>query len=502
VNEHNSQDAYATVFTMAVSPVDANVIWAGSDDGLVHVTRDHGAHWQKVTPAGLPDYAKASMIAASPHAAGTAFLAAERHKSQDTGTYIYRTADYGKTWAKIVDGIAPGAWAESVKEDPKHAGLLYAGTQHGVYVSIDNGARWEPLSLNLPDVEVTDLEIRDRDLIISTFGRGIYILDDISPLREFSTEALAKPAYLFHPANVVRTASTTLDGGEYRRTVLPGANRVNFFYHLHDGAERVTVEILDAKDQLIRRFDGTPSSRPRAPIRNTVGDVINSAAWGSASPEPVVRVTAGLNRVGWDLRLPPAADFPGLLLRDTNVDGPVVPPGEYKVRLTVNGASQTQAFRVEKDPRLTGVTQAELQAQFDFERRIHKWLGDATSSVVKIRALKTQIDDRVGKTDAVRASGEDLKAQLSAVENTIYQVHNETTSDIMHWGPKLTDKLAEVYAVVKSADAAPTSQARTALSDLASQLDTQLSLLEKLLKTNVAAFNELLRRDSLPPIGN
>jgi len=500
VNEHNSQDNYATVFTIAVSPLDDKVIWTGSDDGLVHVTRDGGAHWQKITPPGLPEFAKVTMISASPHSAGKAYVAAERHKMQDTRTYIFRTSDYGQTWTKIIGGITPGAWAESVKEDPKHAGLLFGGTEHGVYVSVNDGGEWQPLSLNLPDVEVTDLEIHDNDLIISTFGRGIYVLEDISPLREFNAETLARRAFLFKPAGVVRTASTTLDGGEYRRTVLPGANRVNFFYYLHNPAQQVSIEILDAKSKVIRHFEGTPDSRPHRQIRNTVGDVINSTNWGSASPPPQVRVTAGLNRVAWDLKLPPAADFPGLLLRDTNVDGPVVPPGDYKVRLTADGETQTQAFTIAKDPRLTNITQADLQEQFDFERRAHEWLGDATSAVVQIRAIKAQIDDRMQRAGSLRTPGGDLEKKLSGLEGTLYQVHNETTSDIMHWGPRLTDKLAEIYAVVKSADAAPTVQARAALADLSAQLDVQLSRLEAILKTDVAAFNDQLRKDNLPAI--
>jgi len=200
------------------------------------------------------------------------------------------------------------------------------------------------------------------------------------------------------------------------------------------------------------------------------------------------------------LKLPPAADFPGLLLRDTNVDGPVVPPGDYKVRLTADGETQTQAFTIAKDPRLTNITQADLQEQFDFERRAHEWLGDATSAVVQIRAIKAQIDDRMQRAGSLRTPGGDLEKKLSGLEGTLYQVHNETTSDIMHWGPRLTDKLAEIYAVVKSADAAPTVQARAALADLSAQLDVQLSRLEAILKTDVAAFNDQLRKDNLPAI--
>ena len=496
VNEHNSQDAYGTVFSIAISTLDPNIIWTGSDDGWIHVTRDHGGHWQKVTPPELPEFAKISMIAASPHEAGAAYVAADRHKMQDVATYFFKTSDYGNTWTKIAGGIAGGAWACSIKEDPKRRGLLYAGTEHGIYVSFNDGARWMPLSLNLPDVNVSDLEIRENDLIISTFGRGIYILDDMSPLRELP----AASTHLFRPSSVIRTSSATVDGGEYRRTILPGANRADIYYVLRESAQRVSVEILDAKGAIVRKFEGTASSRPRAPIRNSVGDLVNAASWGSASPEPVVRVGTGLNRVVWDLRTAPAADFPGLLLRDTNVDGPPVPPGEYQVRLNVDGHAETQPLHIDKDPRLAGVSQADLEAQFELATRVHRALGEVTASVVRIRAAKSAIEDRMKSSQGLRAPGEEAEKRLTEIEALIYQIHNESTSDIMHWGPRLADKLAEVYAVIKSADAAPTDQAREVFAELSRELDQRLTELQKIVRDNLAAFNELLRRQGLSEI--
>jgi hypothetical protein len=337
INDHSGTDYYATIFTVGLSKHDPNVIWTGSDDGRIHVTRDGGKNWQNVTPPGLPDFAKASLITTSPHNPAKAYLAAEKYKLQDVAPYIFKTEDYGRTWTKIVNGIAADHFVRAVSEDPVRPGLIFAGTEHVPYVSFDDGANWRPLSLNLPFVQVSDIEVKDNDLIISTFGRGMYILDDISPLRELSADVLAKELHLFKPAGAIRTAARESDGIDYQQTVVPGANVINVYYSLAKPAQRVTIELLDGRGTMIRSFTGTPASKPRPLIRNSLSHVINGPGWGSASPEPIVPVTAGLHRVKWDLRYPPATDFPGLRLRDTNVDGPRALPGDYTLRRTACG---------------------------------------------------------------------------------------------------------------------------------------------------------------------
>ena len=506
VKDHSGTDFYATVFTLAPSPHDPQTIWAGSDDGLIHITRDGGANWEDITPQDLPEFTKASLIEVSPHSPGKAYLAAERYKLQDVAPYIFRTEDYGRSWTKIVSGILPGHFVRAVKEDPIRSGLLFAGTEHGPYVSFNDGTNWQSLALNLPDLQVPDLEVKDNDLVVATFGRGIFILDDISPLRAFSDEILGRPAFLFEPADAIRTRSGPAEGvgGRlYGRTRIPGANQVSVYYHLSDPAQQVTIEFLDSRGRTIRSFTGTPGAQPREMVTNSVGFVINGPSWGSSSPAPLVETDAGLHHFQWEMRYPPATDFVGLRLRSGNANGPIVVPGDYRVRLTVDGRSQEHAFRVDKDPRLTDVTQDDLEAQLALDMRVHTRFDDATSAVVSIRELKGQIDDRILQAGdrRITSTGETLKQSLSQIEAEIYQVNAAAQSDIKHFGSMITNRLAHLGSTLRSADARPTEQTYAVFTEVSAQLDAQLARLEELLTTELTRLNEMLEDRGLPPVG-
>jgi hypothetical protein len=506
IKDHSSTDFYATFFTLAPSRHDPQTIWAGSDDGLIHITRDGGANWDNVTPPELPEFAKASLIEASPHSPGKAYLAAEKYKLQDVAPYIFKTEDYGESWTKIVTGIPHGHFVRAVKEDPIRPGLLFAGTEHGPYVSFNDGTSWQTLALDLPDVQVPDLEVKDNDLVIATFGRGMYILDDISPLRELTAEILDRSMFLFDPADAIRTRSGPaggVGGRVYGQTRRPGTNQVNVYYYLRDPAQQVTIEFLDGRGRTVRSFAGTPGDKPRADVVNSVGFVINGPSWGSSSPAPLVPTAGGLHRFAWDMRYPPATDFVGLRLRSGNADGPVVVPGDYRVRLTVDGRSQDHGFRVGKDARLTDVTQADLDAQFELAMRVHGRFDDATSAVVSIRDLKRQIDERIQQAGdrQITSTGESLNQSLSRIEAEIYQVHAEAQSDIKHFGSKITNRLAHLSGVIRSADARPTEQTYAVFTLVSAQLDAQLARLEELLSEELTRFNRMLEDRGLAPVG-
>ena len=506
IKDYLSGDYYATIFTIALSPHDPDVIWTGSDDGLIHITRDGGQNWENVTPPSLPEFTKASLMEASPHTPGKAYLAAEKGKIQDVNPYIFRTEDYGQTWTKIVDGIPPGHFVRAAKEDPVRPGLLFAGTEHAPYVSLDDGASWNRLSLNLPDLQVPDLEMKDDDLVIATYGRGFHILDGaLAVLRELTPDVLARPTHLFDPSDWIRTRSgpaNGVDGRLYGRSRMPGANRVEIYYRLASPAGRVALEILDARGQTVRTFTGTPDDQPSSGVRNSVGHVISGPGWGSASDPPSVGTEAGLHRFVWDMRYPPAADFVGLRLRGANANGPPGPPGEYRVRLTVDGESQTQAFRILKDPRLTDVTQADLEAQFDLVMRVHERFDDATSAVLETRQMRDQIDDRLQRIENRRLTreGEALKGTLLAIEGAIYEYRAEAQSDLKHFGTRLTNHLANLKAGIMSADARPTEQSYEVYEEISSELAEQLSRLEQALTEGLGSFNALLRELNLMPI--
>lgn len=468
-------ETYATIFTIAPSPHDASVIWTGSDDGYVFLTRDAGTTWTNVTPPDLPPYARISMIEVSPHRAGTAYLAAKRHQMDDRAPYIYRTDNYGKTWLKIVNGIRAGDFVHSVREDPVRSGLLFAGTEHGVYLSFDNGANWRPFNRNLPDVQVADLVIKDNDVAIATHGRSMYIMDDITPLRQMNPEVLKAPVVLFKPADAIRG----LDRG------------VTINYYLASKVDDLRIEILDAQGKVIRTIVASSDTMKNRDMDTTDDDDDDDA---DARRARLPSLKAGTNRYTWDMRMESATRFPGLIMWAANVrsNGPRVLPGSYRVRLTAgNNAAVVQSFRIKAGPHSPNVTAADLHAQYDLALRVHRRLNEANEAVIRIRELKAQIDDRVKQLNdpkATEAAGR-LKDELSKVEEEIYQVRNRSSQDPLNYPIKLNNKIAALLGAVEGVEGRPTAQTYEVFSELSARLDRQLARLNAIIAHDVAAFN-------------
>ncbi len=447
--DQNGPEFYATIFTIAPSRHDVNTIWVGSDDGLVHITRDGGRIWTNITPPDMPEFTRISMIDASPNQPGAAYLAGKRYQLDDRGPYAWRTRDYGRTWTRIVAGLPSGSFVHVVREDPTRAGLLYAGTEHGVHVSFDDGGSWQPLSLNLPDVQVPDLVVEERDLVIATHGRGFYVLDDIAPLRQLTGASAATP-HLFAPADAVRRVYAA-----------------DIDYALGAPAASVRLEILDSNGKTLVVLP--------APKTNRVG----------------------LNRVTWNLRHPGATVFEGMILRSAAPQlGPWAVPGAYQVRMTVDGQVQTQPLRILADPHVKGVTEADLEAQFALSLQIRDKTSAANQAVIRIRELKKQIAERMkGVTDrSASETGEALLGKLSAVEEELYQVRNQAPKDPLAYPVKLNNRLPALALVVDSADARPTDQCYTVFKELSAELDVQLAALDRIVNTDLAAFHKLLQR--------
>ena len=498
-------ETYATIFTIAPSPKDPNTIWTGSDDGIISITRDGGKNWQRVTPPDLPDLTRISLIEASPNRPGTAYIAANRYQQDDWAPYFYRTGDYGRTWTKIVNGIGPRDFTRAIREDPKRPGLLFAGTEHSIYVSFDDGVDWQSLALNLPVTPVHDIVVKDNDLVIATHGRSLYVLDNIGLLRQLTPAVTESNIYLFDPADAMRSVS----------------QGVMIDYYLKQPAPMVTIEILDARGSLVRGFSGMPSDEKRKTEGSAAGAEEESPR--TAAP-PRVSVNAGMNRFVWDMRYPDAHGFPKIILWAANLRGPLAPPGTYQVRLMasqtkideapiaknpmpmlVPGKTLTQSFAITKNPLLTDITDADLQEQFKLAMQIRDKLSQANNTVVRLRALKDQITDRLGKLykekDAtIIANGEALGQKLTDIEGEIYQYRNQSSQDPLNYPIKLNNKLAALEGVVQSADARPTSQSYEVFKDLSSRLDAQLGRLDTILKTDVPAFNTLVALRKLEPI--
>ncbi len=378
--ENAKSRGYGVIYSIAPSPLEAGQIWIGTDTGLIQLTRDDGKTWTNVTPPNLADWSKVGIIDASHHEAGTAYAAIDRHRLDDYAPYIYRTRDYGKTWSKITDGIGAAAFVNAVREDPVRKGLLYAGTELGVYVSFDDGDHWQPLQLNLPVSSVRDLVVKGDDLVAATHGRAFWILDDVSPLRQMDARTAESAAYLFKPATAIR-----LRGNQNKDTPLPpetpaGQNPPEgavLYYSLKSAAKgEVSIEILGAGGRLIRKYSSSDPSRPK-------DNELTFPAYWLVPPTPPSK-EAGLHRWVWNLRYPSAIVTHEYSMATSFGDdaamlpqGPMVVPGDYQVRLTVDGRASTQSLTVVMDPRVK-TTPADLTKQFDLEMRIYEALKGTT----------------------------------------------------------------------------------------------------------------------------
>jgi len=473
-------ETYAVVFALAPSPRDGNVIWAGSDDGLVHVTRDGGKNWDDITPPDLPPFARISLIEASPHDAGTAYLAANRYQRADRAPYVYRTHDYGKTWTKIVSGVRADDFARAVEEDPKRKGLLFLGTETGIYVSFDEGGVWQPFSLELPVTPVHGIVVKGDDLVIATHGRSFYVMDNINVLRQIAKDTTNEPVVLFKPGDAMRSVS----------------RGVAIDYYLKQAADKVTIEIADDQGKVIRTFTGTPP--PPAPANPAPPAPPED---GFRPPPPTVPVKQGLNRFVWDTRYPDAKDFKGLIMWAGSVRGPAAPPGKYQVRLTAAGATKSQDFVIVRNPNISA-SDADLREQFTLASQINEKVSAANDTVVKIRDMKDQIGDRTGKAgDArIKAAGDALDGKLTDVEGDIYQYQNRSGQDPLNFPIRLNNKLAALQGLVEAGDNKPTDQSYAVFKDLSAQLDRAFKKLDGIVKDDLATFNQQIAKKKLAPV--
>jgi photosystem II stability/assembly factor-like uncharacterized protein len=472
--DQNGPEIFGTIFTIAPSRSDAQTIWTGSDDGMVYITRDGGKNWKDITPPGIPNLIRISLIEASPNKPGTAYVAAKNYQADDRRPYAYRTDDYGATWTKIVNGIPANDFVHAIREDPKRAGLLYAGTEHGIYVSFDNGGEWQSLRLNLPDTQVSDLVIEGDDLVIATHGRSFYILDDITPLRQLSTGVLSTGAHLFTPHPVVRSV-----------------NRAGIDYWLAKDADTVKIDILDANGTVVRSYVGSAEEEKKSRDR-AAADGDDEGGGGRGAVHPPARKEGG-NRFTWDLHYPGAKTFEGMIFWGAQADaGPTAVPGQYQIRLTANGVTEVRPLVVMKDPRLTGVTDADLAEQFKLAIEVRDKTTEANEMVIRIREIKKNIADRVKKDPSdtsLGAAGERLSTRLSAVEEDIYQVRNRSNQDPLNFPIKLNNQIAALMRVVETGDAKPTDQSYEVFKELNARLEEIRKRYEEILKTDTNGFS-------------
>jgi photosystem II stability/assembly factor-like uncharacterized protein len=501
--DNTSVEYYATIFAVAESPVQAGTIWAGSDDGLIHISRDGGANWSNVTPpAGImPEWIQINSIDASHHDPGTLYVAGTMYKWDDNKPYLYKTTDYGKTWKKITNGIPDTAFTRVIREDPNKRGLLYAGTETGMYVSFDNGERWQSFQLNLPVVPITDLAVqkREKELVVATQGRSFWILDDLDLLHQLMDAGGFKAAsetQLFRPKDSYRMPG----GGGFPPgpTATVGRNPPNgvvIYYALKaKPTSAMEIEFLDSAGKSIRKFTG------RIP---KPGDT--AAAGPEPGGPPPLPMEVGLNRFVWDPRYSDAVRFPGMILWSGETRGPKLSPGSYQVKLTVDGKSWTQNFEIKPDPRLT-TTPADYARQVELGLKIRDKLSETHNAIIQIRDVRRQVEDLLKRVagqpgfKVVNDAGTALNKSLTAIEETLYQTKNQSNQDPLNYPIRLNNKLAALGGVVGSAEAAPNAQSYAVYDELVTQIDAQLQKLAQVMKSDVPAFNQLVRDQSIPAV--
>ena len=535
--DNTGVEVYDTIFSVAESPVQKDLIWAGTDDGLVQLTRDAGQHWENVTPKAMPEWGTVSMIEASSRDAGTAYLAVERHKSDDFAPYVFKTTDFGKTWTKLVVGIPANDYVHAVRVDPRRPNLLFAGTEQGVYISFDDGAHWQSLQLNLPTVPVNDLVIKDADLVLATHGRSFWVLDDITPLEQYEESIPQQEAHLFTPASANHTV---FRGSFFAPTGNVGKNPpagaiINYWLKVSlkkpdqakvlapsPGAEgvaaksdanpsasssetkktelespeapKITLEILDSTGKVIRKYPKKeePSDEEE--------DFFNRDRNAGTLP-----ADAGLNRFVWDLRYEGATKVPHAPLWGGNTNGPEALPGTYQIRWTVLGKSYTAPIEIKADPRLK-VSSEDLAKQFDLLLKIRDKVTETDDAIIQIRDLREQINaintrlKNDPRAKVIADAGKALDTKMTEVEEALIQTKAKSSQDVLNFPVRLNNHLVALSGVVGSATSAPTKQSYEVFDLLSKAVDEQASKWKSIVSTDVAAYNTLVKQQEVPAL--
>lgn len=480
--DNTGVEYYANLFAVTESAQEAGVIWAGSDDGLLHVTRDGGKTWQNVTPPNSPKLNMMNCIDVNPFVKGGAYVAATYYKFGDYTPYLYKTTDYGKTWTVITAGIDKNHYTRAIRADPKRQGLLYAGTEWGMYISFDDGKNWQPFQLNLPITSIADLHIRDNSLIAATHGRSFWMIDDLTPFQQMDAEIAQRDFYLFKSKPSYRMAQE--NGGRASKT--NGENHPNgvlFHYFVKNLDEKadVKLEIMEMNDDLIQTYSNKLKGKQ------------------------LLDVKKGGNRFVWDMRCPGFKDFPGMVLYSSPNVGPKAVPGMYKARLTVNGQSIVQEFEIVKDPRLPN-TPEDYKKQFDYLIGVRDKVSEAHQTILDIRDVRkdlTYVKEKLSKNPdyvEIIKSIDELDKKMTVIENNIHQTKNKSNQDAINYGIRVNNRLAFLLADQQLGDYPPTDQAEEFRKEATEELNQELKSINTLLDTELDKINQSLQQKNIPII--
>ncbi len=487
--DNTGAEFYSNIFVINESPLEEGVIWIGTDDGHIQITKDNGQNWENITPSEnmSPKLNMINSIDPSPFKKGTAYVAATSYKFGDYTPYIYKTSDYGKTWKRITNGIKSNHYTRVVRADKVREGLLYAGTEWGMYVSFDDGSSWQPFQLNLPITAIRDLEVRDNDLIAATHGRSFWIIDDLTPLHQLSSDVSESEAFLYKPDQAYRMqqsgwgkANPKLEGENH-----PNGAIINYYISNSNETDTLHLDILQMDDTLIQRFS------------NATKEVKNDPS----SPKKL-KVQSGGNRLIWNMRYPGFKSFEGMVLYSSPNIGPKAVPGKYKVRLTYNGKSQEQEFEIVKDPRLPNSSD-DFKNQFDFLLEVRDQVSRANKAIVDIRSVKKDLDylnDKTKDNKELQDLIKDFKTKMEVIENNIHMTKNQSRQDPLNYGIRINNRLAFLLADSQRGDYPPTDQSKEFFEEIKKELDVEINALNDLMKKNINSINEKVTSDKIPMI--
>ncbi|WP_298893461.1 glycosyl hydrolase [uncultured Psychroserpens sp.] len=468
--DNTSVEYYCTIFAAQESPITEGLLWVGSDDGLIHITRDGGQNWDNVTPKGMPEWMMINSIEPSAFDAGTCYVAGTKYKTGDFTPYLYKTTDYGKTWKKITNGINPEHFTRVLREDPKQKGLLYAGTETGMYISFDDGKNWKPFQLNLPIVPITDITLKDNNLIVATQGRSLWIIDDLTVIHQLYSSN-TEDNRLFKPKDTYRMRGGSRKGSKTDGTNHPNGVVTYFNLKSYDAKnDEVSLTYFDTKGDTIKTFSTKNKKKDKLEVKQ------------------------GMNQFVWNMTYEGAERLDGMILWWASLNGPRAIPGTYKVHLNVNGTAIPQSFNIVADPRAES-SQADMQKQFDFIKDVNKTMDDAHKSIKSIRKIKKQLsafEAQYKGNDNLKQLLEDakkLKEEFTAIEEALYQTKNRSGQDPLNFPIRLTNKLGHLNSLVSMGDFPPTDQDIAVKNELTAKIDEQLNAFNTLISNKIKQFN-------------